>query len=457
MKILLCILFLLVNSFACKICVISSPLTTVSLKVNATTEKLVDAEVKWILTKQFTEELGLIYDQNVNNKLDDDELKLVEDAFLDYAKANDYMTHISYDEVVDKENSKKINVKNFKTYVENGILHFKYRMLLDYPLINNHFLHIKIEDKQKYFNITFDEETTLLDKISNKKLVEDSVVIFLLQSEQKAVTPKKIKSTEIVKKEVKKETWLSTYATKFKAYLLKVKEGDIFALIMLCLVSFIYGVIHALGPGHGKSLTFAYFSTYKSSYIKAFSISQLSAFIHIIGALVLVLISIFVLESILNNFIKDSIEILAQISALFIIALSLYILYKKINKKSCGCSSCATTEVKWRTQPEVEVPNHHINKKRDIFFILTAGLIPCPGTVVLFIYAFVLKTYFAVLLASFFISFGMGLVMFGSAFFAVYLKKVASNSHKITNVLEILSPIVMFLLGVILFFNAGLL
>lgn len=86
---------------------------------------------------------------------------------------------------------------------------------------------------------------------------------------------------------------------------------------------------------------------------------------------------------------------------------------------------------------------------------MTAGLIPCPGTVILFIYAFVLKTYFAVLLASIAISFGMGLVIFASSFLGVSLHKLSAKSHKLTYILEIVSPIIMFILGLFLLFSSN--
>ena len=92
--------------------------------------------------------------------------------------------------------------------------------------------------------------------------------------------------------------------------------------------------------------------------------------------------------------------------------------------------------------------------KQDLYFVITSGIIPCPGTVVLFIYAFVLETYFAVILASIAISFGMGLVIFASSFLGVSVKNLSEKSHKITYALEIIAPIVMFILGIFLFLNA---
>ena len=95
------------------------------------------------------------------------------------------------------------------------------------------------------------------------------------------------------------------------------------------------------------------------------------------------------------------------------------------------------------------------SKKQDLIFVLTAGIIPCPGTVLLFVYAFLLKTYFAVALASISISFGMATVIFVSSFLGVSLNKASQKSTKLINTLEIVSPIVMFILGLLLFLSAN--
>lgn len=148
-----------------------------------------------------------------------------------------------------------------------------------------------------------------------------------------------------------------------------------------------------------------------------------------------------------------------------IILLSLYILYRKLKNKSCACSGC---NIENNSNTKFIVNNDKnqfilrssdkVHKKSDVrtqnlFFVLTAGLVPCPGTVILFVYAFILETYFAVFLASIFISLGMGIVIFASSFLGVSLYKVSSKSSNITNILEIISPIIMCLLGLFLFFS----
>ena len=153
---------------------------------------------------------------------------------------------------------------------------------------------------------------------SNENIKMDS-------TEEEAIPEIKITN---IKENPKEKTLLSNFSKKVKEYLVKIENGDDYTLFILLGISFLYGIIHALGPGHGKSLAFSYFASNKSSYLKAFWISQASAFVHIIGALLLVMVSVFILQSMLNNFVNDSVEILTKLSAVMIIVLAIYILYK---------------------------------------------------------------------------------------------------------------------------------
>ena len=73
----------------------------------------------------------------------------------------------------------------------------------------------------------------------------------------------------------------------------------------------------------------------------------------------------------------------------------------------------------------------------------------------MFVYAFLLKTYFAVLLASISISLGMALVIFASSFLGVSLHKSSDKSTKLINIIEIVAPIFMFILGLLLLLNSS--
>lgn len=448
--------------FSCALCTIYSPETKVSLKVNSTDTKITSMDVTWILTPEFTNQLKEIYDTNLDNTLNKNELELIQKAFVDYATLKNFMTHISYGQTINKEVSDKVEVYKYETKIINGILHFFYSIKLDYNIQNDYSFYVSINDDENYFVLLLQKDYLVFkNKAKIAKTVDNQSVVFLISNANiiKNEEKKEIKSEQKLKEE-KEPTLLDKFILEVKKYLLEVQKGNTLALFTLLFVSFIYGIIHALGPGHGKTLAFSYFTSNKSSYKKAFIISLSSAFIHILTALILVFISVFILESLLSNFVNDSIKALTQISAVLIMLLAFYILLQKLNNKGCSCSSCSNKGISWSIKPSNNLKaNNNIsfqksNKKSDLYFILTAGLIPCPGTVILFIYAFVLKTYFAVILASFSISLGMGLVIFASSFLGVSLHKLSDKSHKLTNLLELISPIIMFILGLLLLFSA---
>ena len=479
------LIFILLKSilFGCSLCSIYTPRTHVSTQIKADKEYIKTLKINWVFANEFTKELLQIYDKNLDSSFDEKELALIQTALIDYLKPKNFITSISYDKQIN-EKSNTFEIKDYKMSYKNSTLSFEYNIDLNYKIYDKNILYIKIIDDENYFDIVFEDKKQLMYipyKIS--KTSDMNKVSFLIDAptllstqnnlnEEKALVDVKKVEDNIEKKEEKvvekPQTILEKFTNNIKKYLIDIQKGDNVALVFLLMASFLYGVIHAFGPGHGKALAFSYFSAQKSSYFEAFIISLVTAFIHILGALFIVLFSVFILQSVLNRFMEDSISYITSFSALIIMFLALYILYRKLTKKSSTCACCS---VELKTTTFMTTPNHNINfvkttlnkpvitqsrsKKQDLIFVLTAGIIPCPGTVLLFVYAFLLKTYFAVILASISISLGMATVIFASSFLGVSLNKASSKSKKLINILEIVSPIFMFLLGLLLFLNAN--
>lgn len=474
--------------FGCSLCSVYSPKTHVSISIKADKKYIKSAKVKWVFAKEFTGELLNLYDTNLDATFDEKELEVIQDALLAYIEPKNYLTHLTYSTKIE-EVSKTLHIKKYKFNFNDGVLSFDYEFDLNYEIKHNHKLYFEVYDDAGYFIMLLDEKRQLFSipyKIE-KELDYNSVTYTinapsLASPTEESITEPVKSASEVRKKEKnlieksleeetkqKEETLLGDFVKKVKYYLVEIEKGeDKWALIFLLFASFVYGIIHAIGPGHGKALAFSYFSAQKSSYFQAFMISLATAFIHIVGALILVVISIFILQSVLNSFLDDSIKYITQTSAVLIMLLSIFILYRKLKKKSCACSACCSTvenkpmfstsgNVNFVQNTQNKIHFDNTRKKQDLIFVLTAGLIPCPGTVVLFVYAFILKTYFSVILASIAISLGMGLVIFASSFLGVSLNKVSAKSTRIINIVEVLAPIVMFALGLLLLLNADIL
>lgn len=487
-RFLLLLIFFKSILFGCSLCSVYSPKTFFDIQIKADKTYIKNAKIKWVFASEFTTELLQLYDTNLDTKFDEEELVLIKDSLLAYIENKNYLTFVSYDTIIN-EKGRPIDIKNNKLSFKDNLLIFEYEFDLNYKIRHNHKLYVEVYDEAGYFIMISNQKRQLLSiPYKIKKEMDFNSTTFIIEapslidesSQQEDVQEVKVekkktlidKSIEEDEKLIEKreETLLQSFVKKVKKYLVEIESGqDKLALFFLLAVSFAYGIVHALGPGHGKALAFSYFSAQKSSYSQAFIISLATAFIHILGALILVVISIFILQSILNSFLDDSIKYITQTSAVLIMILSIFILYRKLMKKLCVCSACSFSD---NNTPMFTSKASNINyvrtssnvihfdnsrKKQDLFFVLTAGLVPCPGTVVLFVYAFILKTYFSVILASIAISLGMGLVIFASSFLGVSLNKVSAKSHKIINIVEILAPIVMFILGLMLLLNADIL
>ena len=482
---LIVLLFLKSLLFGCSLCSIYTPKTHITTQVKADKTHIKTLNITWTFADEFSKELLKLYDINLDKTFDEKELAIIQSYLIDYVKDKNFLTTISYDKQIN-EKSNPFEVKNYKMNFRNSVLSFEYNIDLNYKIYDKNILNIRVFDNQGFFFILFDPKKQLIHipyKIKEQINLND--VSFTIDAPTQGLQEEKIQN-EVIKENVEKnedkevittqtssnegiqeQSILERYTQNIKKYLLDVQNGeDKFALFFLLMASFIYGVIHSIGPGHGKALAFSYFSSQKSSYFEALIISLVTAFIHIVGALSIVLFSVFILQSVLNRFMEDSILYITSFSALIIMFLALYILYRKLSKKSCSC--CCSVDLKTTNFTAVSsnmnfvkaVSNKPViipirSKKQDLIFVLTAGIIPCPGTVLLFVYAFLLKTYFAVILASICISLGMAFVLFISSFLGVSLNKDSQKSAKFVNILEIASPIFMFILGLLLFLNAN--
>ncbi len=472
-------LFLKSLLFGCSLCSIYSPRTHVETQVKADKEYIKSVNIKWDFAKEFVNELVQIYDLNLDKKLDEKEIVVVQNALIDYLKPRNFITTITYDNKT-AGNNIAFEVKNYKLTHKDSTLIFEYNIDLNCKIYDKNILNIRVFDKEAYFFIILNSKKQLINipyhvnqqiNINDVTYTIDEPSLKIQENNQQNLSEQKNENIQVEPKtdnqkqdEVKEvQNNLEKFTQNIKKYLLEVQKGeDKSALFFLLMASFIYGVIHSIGPGHGKALAFSYFSSFKSSYFQAFIISLFTAFVHIFGAFFIVVISVFVLESVMNKFVENSITYITNFSALIIMFLAIYILYKKLSKKSSSCACCVDLQktsftinktsmnfVKTTINKPVITPIR--DKKQDLIFVLTAGIIPCPGTVLLFVYAFLLKTYFAVILASISISLGMATVIFLSSFCGVSLNKASSKSKRFLNILEIVSPIFMFILALLLF------
>ena len=174
------------------------------------------------------------------------------------------------------------------------------------------------------------------------------------------------------------------------------------------LFSFAYGVIHAIGPGHGKTIVVSYFLSRPGKYLHGVIMGHLLTFVHVFSAVCAILAAHFILEtSGLTPFeaIGGNLE---RISYSLLIAIGLILLGKHVY------------ELKHRHP----LDEKHIHPDEHSFkhLLLTAfvtGLVPCPGAALILIFTINQQILPTGLLAMFCVAFGMGLTTSAFALLAI--------------------------------------
>lgn len=450
-------------TFACALCRAQVPDVTVSITEHHTQDKI-ELDFSWNFTQYFSAETLLNHDKDRDGKLNASELDQITAMFTEYLSQDHYLTYIKYIENLEAYDTAKyldFTISHVKTYFESDQMYFQYRLSLSESPKRGYEIYLTMFDKEGFFRFRI-AKVGLQESENNSTVISAGNTSFIPLSTMKAGGSGQRLDN------IQNDITLENSATGISGYLGKkleqtkehifglVKEienkGSIVAYFWLLAFSLLYGVIHALGPGHGKSLVAAYFLGNNRSLFKAFGIASLIGVVHTFSAFLLTFVIYFILNTYLNTYFADLESVTIRISAVIIIVIALYLLYKKLPKRekkqpmwstsqpnqhqsSCGCSACQSTST-------------------DLGIILSAGIVPCPGTITIFVFSLSLGAYFVGFLSAVFMSIGMSIVIFTAALLSIKVRKKSAGHEGLRKVLDYGSLLFIFMLGVTLFLMA---
>ena len=185
-------------------------------------------------------------------------------------------------------------------------------------------------------------------------------------------------------------------------------ENYIGIYVFIIGIAFLYGLIHAAGPGHGKALVGAYFINNKGSYKKALKIGYMISIIHAISALILTFGIYFLIDGIFSRTFHDVSHIGMKVSSILVIFIGFYLIYEAYNDRDL-------------------IEQSQTKQKSDIAVAISAGIVPCPGVMTITLFSISMGYYALGVASAIVMSIGMGLTISLAGILSVKLSKSGSS------------------------------
>ena len=250
-------------------------------------------------------------------------------------------------------------------------------------------------------------------------------------------------------------TWIMTEQSRMNremaAAVKELKTGDpVRAAGILMLIAFLYGVLHAAGPGHGKAVISSYVLSNEETVRRGIALSFLSALFQALSAILFVGVFAVVLNH-TSLEMRASEAVLETLSWGFVAAIGLVMLYRQIKPllRSAALSSPAHARDHDHEHghghghahhhhehgPDCGCGHSHMPAPKDLQgawswrkalpLALSVGIRPCTGALLLLIFAMSQGMWWAGVLGTFAMAFGTALTVSVLAGLAVSSRDLA--------------------------------
>lgn len=168
------------------------------------------------------------------------------------------------------------------------------------------------------------------------------------------------------------------------AHMNAIQRGDDLGAFFLGLaIAFAYGVIHAFGPGHGKFIIVSYFLGREVRVARGVVMAVQVAIVHVIAAVIIVWLADTVLRAGFGIGLSEVPGIRAA-SFLIIVGIGLYMLYQAGRASSVSVSDGGADG---HGHGHSHGHDHGRGGLEGGLLALAAGMVPCPGAVLIMLYA----------------------------------------------------------------------
>jgi len=235
--------------------------------------------------------------------------------------------------------------------------------------------------------------------------------------------------------------WQQQLREKISNLMGEVKTKKSFtSFFALTAFAFLYGVIHSAGPGHGKAIALSYILSCKPSFSKGLIFGNIVALTHGFSGIFFVVIVKYLLQTSVSKSLDSITNITQNTSYFLIICLGLIIFFKSIYKGIKKKNKYSESNKQQFTNPFITA--------------VAVGMIPCPGVVLVMLFAISMNFISLGILLGATISFGMAstitLIVIAGMAGKTALLSLSFGHSKILTTLELIIQAVAGLLMVCL-------
>ena len=252
-----------------------------------------------------------------------------------------------------------------------------------------------------------------------------------------------------------------------------VEREGLFAVWSLISLSFLYGVFHAAGPGHGKLIIATYLATHESRLKQGIWLAISSALAQGVVAVLLVEATVALLGASFSAANKTALQ-LESISYALVTLLGGFLMVSAARRLWLGHHHHHDHNDDHRHEESTHAHHCHahmpvpgdlperMSLRQTIWIILTIGIRPCTGAILVLIFAYVLQLRFAGIGAVFAMSIGTAITVAVLAAVSVYARQIAVRMSEylpddgvrggtLLNTFALIGGLIVFLLGIALF------
>ena len=172
-----------------------------------------------------------------------------------------------------------------------------------------------------------------------------------------------------------------------------IERGDDLGAFFLGLaIAFAYGVIHAFGPGHGKFVIVSYFLGREVRVVRGVVMAAQVAIVHVIAAVIIVWLADAVLQAGFGIGLSEVPGVRAA-SFLIIVGIGVYMLYQAVRMSTSAAAGGGAGHGHGHSHGHEHSHSHghgHGHSHGSLeggILALAAGMVPCPGAVLIMLYA----------------------------------------------------------------------